>query len=67
MKLFAQCAFVALVSAAGWGALFATLVSPVLGWVVGLVMAPSIFTIFWMAERGPVAQVEKMYRRRFDD
>lgn len=67
MKLAAQCAFVALMSAVGWGALFATLVGPWVGWVVGLVMAPSMFTIFWVAERSPVAEVEKMYRRRFDD
>lgn len=67
MKLFVQCAFVAVVSAVGWGALFAAVVGPWVGWTVGLVMAPTLFTIFWVAERGPVAEVEKMYRRRFDD
>ena len=67
MKLFAQCAFIALMSAMGWGALFAATVAPWVGWVVGVLMAPTIFIIFWLAERGPVADVEKMYRRRFDD
>lgn len=67
MKLFAQCAFVAAMSGIGWGALFATLLAPWVGWAVGVPMAVIMFAIFWVAERGPVADVEKMYRRRFDD
>lgn len=68
MKLFGWSVFASAVMAAGWGALMRKFSGEQwVGWMTGSIMFAVIFAALWATEKGPVSEIEEMYRRRFDD